>query len=428
MRTRVGLSHERDRKKPWVVYWWSSPDPVTGKQKKTSKSFKHRGEAKTFQSKQQVEIGNRGLAESRDVTISELVDEFAKARLGTLSQSSKDRYADTIDQMLEYFGRATFIKDIRQSSAETFMSTRIRRDGRTGELSSWTLSQHLKHARAIFGAAVEWEYIDRNPFVARNRNVRRGKSSLRIKGRSRPWHHLTPSEFKQLLENTPKVRRRALYWLQYGCGLRPGEAYNLRAEDIDLDNQRIQIRNRKPTAETPGFDVKADDTSAESKDRIVPIPDAALKDITKVMALSFKSGGFLVLSEERFQTVQANWKKCRAGKPWSNRTEYRPWMSRDMLPNALRDAKADLKRAGLTLTAPFTMNVFRKSFSQNHANQGTSAKTLAKLLGHSDERMVLRFYSRVTDANEKAAIETMNRLLQSEFHRSSTEAGSGGAA
>ena len=57
------------------------------------------------------------------------------------------------------------------------------------------------------------------------------------------------------------------------------------------------------------------------------------------------------------------------------------------------------------------LNAFRKSFAQNHADAGTPPRTLAKLLGHSNTRVTMQYYARVTDANERAAAEAMNRLL-----------------
>jgi integrase len=64
-----------------------------------------------------------------------------------------------------------------------------------------------------------------------------------------------------------------------------------------------------------------------------------------------------------------------------------------------------------TETAPFTLHTFRKSFAQNHADAGTPPKTLAKLLGHSNTRVTMQYYARVTDANERAAAEAMNRVF-----------------
>ena len=67
--------------------------------------------------------------------------------------------------------------------------------------------------------------------------------------------------------------------------------------------------------------------------------------------------------------------------------------------------------AGVKLSASFTLQTFRKSFGQNHADAGTPPRTLAQLLGHSNTRVTMEHYNRVTDANERAAGEAMNRLF-----------------
>ena len=86
-------------------------------------------------------------------------------------------------------------------------------------------------------------------------------------------------------------------------------------------------------------------------------------------------------------------------------------MNRDMMNNFLRDTKAFLRQAQIELTAPFTLQTFRKSFAQNHADAGTPPRTLAKLLGHANTRVTMQFYNRVTDANERAACDARNRVL-----------------
>ena len=82
-----------------------------------------------------------------------------------------------------------------------------------------------------------------------------------------------------------------------------------------------------------------------------------------------------------------------------------------MANNWLRNTKAYLRKAGIELTAPFTLHTFRKSFAQNHADGGTPPTTLSKLLGHSNTRVTMEFYNRVTDANERAAATAMNRVF-----------------
>ena len=103
-----------------------------------------------------------------------------------------------------------------------------------------------------------------------------GKSPLRVKPKSRSWHHLTPQEFADLLTVVSNVRHRAAYWLMYGCGMRAGEVYNMTAANIDLRNRRGHVVNRAATEKLPPFTVKAEGQSTETKERSVPIPEAAV--------------------------------------------------------------------------------------------------------------------------------------------------------
>jgi len=340
-----------------------------------------------------------------------------------LHPSTQRSYDNTIRQLYDFFGGRFPIKSVERRHAEAFISTRKRCDGRTGQLSPWSIAQHIKHCRALFGAAVDWQFLGRNPFVPPNR---RGRTPLRCNPRSGPWHHLVPAEFKQLIDATPNVRRRAMYWMMYGAGLRPGETYNLTVDRIDIRQRRIRIANRRPTPEIPPFVVKADEQSADGKERFAPIPTAAVADLVSAMREAFKSGGFISLTPERFRRVQENWRKCHRGEPWGNHKSWKPWENRDMVNNALRDAKSDLRRACVSPTAPFTLTAFRKSFAQNHADAGTHPRTLAKLLGHSDVRLTLQFYQRVTDANERSAAANADRLFDAHFHGTSTKVASDG--
>ena len=65
----------------------------------------------------------------------------------------------------------------------------------------------------------------------------------------------------------------------------------------------------------------------------------------------------------------------------------------------------------MELTAPLTLATFRKSFAQNHADAGTPPRTLAKLMGHSKVETTLVYYARVTDASERAAAKTADRMF-----------------
>ncbi len=195
--------------------------------------------------------------------------------------------------------------------------------------------RHLCHCRSLFNAAVAWGYLNKNPFVPFHA---RGGSPLHITAKARPWHHVMPDEFRVVLKQVPNARMRAMLWRMYGCGLRPGEAYNLTADKIDLKGRRVHIENRPATDELPPFNIKAEDRSEGGKERTTAIPEAAIPDVTKALEGSFRSGGFVALTLERFATVQRNWRLCREDNRWAGH-DHRPWQNSDMANNVLRSVK-----------------------------------------------------------------------------------------
>ncbi len=382
MITKVSIYHEPKRKRPWLVRWWERPNEDTGKQTKRSRSFQYRRDAVTFQIEQQADVNSQpNSLPSANASLGHLIAEFRKSRLARLSHSSKQGYNYTIEQLTAFFGAKRPVRSIEQRQAEAFISSRKRRDGRSGDLSSWTLAQYLKYCRAIFGAATDWGYTTRNPFLPPKK---RGHSVLRVKPRSKPWQHITPADFRQLLAVIKDPHRRATLWLMYACGLRPGEVYNLTIDCIDLCSRRLYVKNRPASRDRPPFSVKAQERSADGKERRVSIPAAAVRDIQDACRLALRSGGFVVLTPERHAYVREAWRRCQEGQPWGHHQAHRPWQNCDMVNNALRSIKASARKAGLQLTAPLTLTTFRKSYAQNHADNGTPPRTLARLLGHSD--------------------------------------------
>lgn len=407
MHVAVNLLHERKRKRPWVVRWCGQPDPTTGKQRRYGRTFKYKHEARAFYDKQRAAFDRGEPRDPVNVTLGQLIEDFEETRLPALSYTSRMGYRHTFTQLLAYFGTDRRIRDIQRRHAEAFIATRKREDGRIGDLSSWTRARHLIHCRSLFTAALALGYVEDNPFRA---DRFAGRSALNLNPKAKPWHHLTPAEFLRFLAVVTSPQKRAAYWMMYGSGLRPGEAFNLLAVNIDLERHRVHVVNRAGTEDLPPFTVKAEGQTVDSKERSVPIPEAAIPDLTVAMRLSFKSGRLVCIAPGRYRTLGRHWRLSRDGKGWAGHA-HRPWLNRDVVNNARRDALNVLRKAGIELTAPFCLTAFRKSYAQNHADAGTPPRTLAKLLGHANTRVTMQYYNRVTDANEKAAGETMDRLF-----------------
>ena len=172
MNTKVGLFHDPRRKRPWLVRWWSDPDPDNGKQQKRTKAFQYKRDALAFQAQKQAEIDSGEHREaSTAVPLGQLCDEFSKSRMVGLSHNSQEYYHDMMAQLQGEFGAPRPLRQIERRHAEAFIAAQKRRDGRDGPLSSSTIAQRVTYARAIFAAAVDWGYITRNPFSAPRRGT-----------------------------------------------------------------------------------------------------------------------------------------------------------------------------------------------------------------------------------------------------------------
>ncbi|MCH8148230.1 MAG: hypothetical protein IH987_09605 [Planctomycetes bacterium] len=266
MLTNVGLYHEPQRKRPWLVCWWGPPDPDTHRQRKSTKTFRYVRDARVFQAQKRSELAKSGGVDRKQCTVAlqQLIDEFKAARLPNLGPSTKSGYENTLTQLIDHFGPTRDIRTIEGRHCETFMANRKRQKGASKPLASWTRARHVINARALINAGMAWGYVDRNPFSAPRG---RGSSPLRVNAKSRPWPHVTPEEFRRFLAVIPNARQRAAYWCMFGCGLRAGEVYGLTADCIDLERRRIHVVNRAATEDVPPFTIKADGQATESKER-----------------------------------------------------------------------------------------------------------------------------------------------------------------
>lgn len=66
----------------------------------------------------------------------------------------------------------------------------------------------------------------------------------------------------------------------------------------------------------------------------------------------------------------------------------------------------------MKLTAWLTVHTFRKSFGQNHADNGTPIHVLQQLMGHANIATTREFYIRVAQGSEREAVARYERLLQ----------------
>ena len=209
----------------------------------------------------------------------------------------------TIDQLIEHYGPSQAVQAITREAADRFVATRkiIHQDHQGKQLSSWGRSKHHRNARAIFNKATRWGYIVENPFT--------GLQTKKLT--SAPWQHLSPEAFKSLLSAVSDLRRRCLYAVQYGCGLRYGEGVNLLWDGrcLDFERGRVNIENRDGSKDVPPFRVK------DYEARSIPMPQWVSDMLADLQAQAEQGCPFVFLTVERWELVRDKWRAmCAEGR------------------------------------------------------------------------------------------------------------------
>ena len=146
------------------------------------------------------------------------------------------------------------LRGIRPSTVQGWLR------GRTGECAPRYVRVLLANLSAVLGAAVEDGLIAKNP--ARSAAV---KAPAAPQGKVIPW----PVEQVEAVVCAHPERWQAVPVLAVGCGLRQGEVFGVRVDDIDFLGRKVHVRQQvkmlrgKPVSAPP----------KGGKAREVPLPD-----------------------------------------------------------------------------------------------------------------------------------------------------------
>lgn len=206
-----------------------------------------------------------------------------------------------------------------------------------------SVAKYIRHAKAIFGQAVRERTLSFNPF---------GHVSGVAPTPRQNWHHVTREELQRLLDASPSVGWKLFLSLQRLCGLRRGEAFDLRWSDVDLNNFEIEVYCTK-TSRTSGVPT-----------RIVPILDDALKNLVVEARQAAAADDELVVSKNHVGRCMPEKRFDRICK----RAGVQPWNPR--------------------------FQVLRRSCETDWARMGIPEAAYIKAIGHSKE-VSRRFYVQV---------------------------------
>ena len=168
-----------------------------------------------------------------------------------------------------------------------------------------------------------------------------------------------------------------LYYLELATGLRRGELLGLKWEDIDLEHGDLRVRRQ----------------IARINGKVVEAP---LKTKNAYRTLPLAEDTISILNEQ---------KKKVGSSPWVFPSATGGPISPDSVLHMLHRV---LKRAGLPQVR---FHDLRHTFATLALQNGVDIKTVSGMLGHFSAGFTLDTYAHVTSAAQKAAANTMGKLL-----------------
>ena len=138
--------------------------------------------------------------------------------------------------------------------------------------------------RSALQQAVKWGKLHRNPCDLVDL-PRQERKEMQV---------LSPEEAARFIDATVYSKRKALFTLLITTGMRPGEAYGLKWDDIDFTGRRVTVNRTLSRAGTGKSWTLEDPKTARSR-RSIPVPPSAMSDLREhkkeQAAEKLKAGG-----------------------------------------------------------------------------------------------------------------------------------------
>ncbi|MFC2083877.1 tyrosine-type recombinase/integrase [Bacteroidota bacterium] len=200
--------------------------------------------------------------------------------------------------------------------------------------SPYASTTYFRIIKAAFTKAIEWNYIESNPF----KKVKLPKIEKNLPA------YITQKELDLILSNTEKKDLREIYILLFNTGMRISECLNLYWSDIDFSNKTIRITNKN------GF------TTKNKKERQIPMNNTVLE----LLSSKIRSKKIFSLKDEY---IFSKLPGIRYNVDYISKT----------FKKAVRKAKLDDR---------IHLHSLRHSFCSNLVSKGVSLYVVKELAGH----------------------------------------------
>ena len=374
----------RRRGDAWELRAYVGLDPVTGRQKYKTRTFrggKREAEGELARFVSQVAGGAYGAG---DTTLADLIERWLDLAGDELSPSTVRGYERIIrSYILPSVGKIPLNK-LRTDQLDRFYAQLRERGGEHGgPLSPATVRQTHAIIRRALNQAQRWGWIAQNPAAL--------ATPPRV--RSRPIQPPEPDGLLQLLAEaeTSDPDLGCFLWLAATTGARRGELCALRWSDLDLDAGTVLIA--RSLVEGQGSELVEKDTKTHASRRI---------------ALDKGSSSQLRRHRERCERRAAECAASIGASAFvfsSDPQGSRPWIPNDVTKRFIRVRQA----VGMH---DVRLHDLRHFTATRLLAEGVPVRTVSGRLGHSNAATTLGVYAHFVEDSDRAAATTMESILQ----------------
>lgn len=229
-------------------YWYVWHYDQHGRKIKRSTKCRKKADALRFLSGYKLELEEQKHPARKDITFKTLFDEFMTFSAGVHTEATQKHFMTAAREFQRHMGNPR-LRSIGMRDLERFLA--IKQE----ESSRWTARRVYIALSSMMQKAVEWNYVEENPF----RKVKRPTPPER-----RPIYFTAP-ELRELLGSLRDPQLKILVEAGIYTGCRLGELLSLSWDSVDLDRDEIRISN-------------ANDFVTKSKrERVLPLHPALKK-------------------------------------------------------------------------------------------------------------------------------------------------------
>jgi len=256
----------------------------------------------------------------------------------THTKNSWRNSRQALEKFIAAVGSDTQVRDVTKSMAESMILTIYQR-------AKYTASLYLRNLKAVFNRAIDWGYIDKNPFKGIKLSIPENNPVF-----------INKKELNMIIKHEPDPVLAMIYKLAYYTGMRQGELINLEWSDIDLKRKVIKVRS------------KNDFKTKSKREREIPIA----KPVKKILKhVNGRTGYVFNKNGDRY-----------SGSFLSHRL------------------KKNIRALGMNDKIHF--HSLRHSFASNLVQKGASIIVVKELLGHKSISVAMRYSHLRSEDLEKA--------------------------